>query len=250
MTLTKEWLQKQITDLEATRDEIPFGLDEDGSNTLAALKMALAGMETKHNSVIAEQLDHVLSVMDVTAHQRAVISCAVDRLNKSAELLQQSPQPLTTSERAELENYRNAQQVLLKDHQIRELVNELRDIAVEYHGTQQLRERIARAIRAVMLQGADGKPELTVSYGPMPESNGKTNWTAILHRKGEGMLDGITIDRSEYPGRVLYAADRARYLIGEKPDRPFIIDYDTDKHSGYVAPGKADGNSPVIPDGW
>ncbi|WP_240740647.1 hypothetical protein [Lelliottia amnigena] len=104
------------------------------------------------------------------------------------------------------------------------------------------------ACRAAMLQGADGKPELTVSYGPMPESNGKTNWTAILHRKGEGMLDGITIDRSEYPGRVLYAADRARYLIGEKPDRPFILDYDADKHSGYVAPCKAGGNSPVIPD--
>lgn len=44
----------------------------------------------------------------------------------------------------------------MKDHQIRELVNELRDIAVEYHGTQQLRERIARTIRAAMLHGADG----------------------------------------------------------------------------------------------
>lgn len=39
----------------------------------------------------------------------------------------------------------------VKDHQIRELVNELRDIAVEYHGTQQLRERIARTVRAAML---------------------------------------------------------------------------------------------------
>ncbi|MGM8775851.1 hypothetical protein ACS6L5_00760 [Enterobacter hormaechei subsp. oharae] len=43
----------------------------------------------------------------------------------------------------------------MKDHQIRELVNELRDIAVQYHGTQQLRERIARTIRAAMLQGAE-----------------------------------------------------------------------------------------------
>lgn len=39
------------------------------------------------------------------------------------------------------------QQPELKDHQIRELVNELRDIAIEYHGAQQLRERIARAVR-------------------------------------------------------------------------------------------------------
>ena len=79
-------------------------------------------------------------------------------------------------------------------------------------------------------------PELTVFYKSMPESNGKENWTAILHRKGEGIQDGITIDRSEYPGRVLYAADRVRYLIGEKPDRPYILDYDGDKHSGYVWP--------------
>lgn len=39
----------------------------------------------------------------------------------------------------------------MKDHEIRELVNQLRDIAIEYHGTQQLRERIARAVRAAML---------------------------------------------------------------------------------------------------
>lgn len=45
--------------------------------------------------------------------------------------------------------------VSMKDHQIRELVNELRDIAIEYHGTQQLRERIARTIREAMLQGAE-----------------------------------------------------------------------------------------------
>ncbi len=107
--------------------------------------------------------------------------------------------------------------------------------------------RIDDACRAAMLQGADEKPELTVWYGSMPESNGKANWTAILHRKGEGpCMDGFTIDRSEYPGRVLYAADRVRYLIGEKSERPSILDYDADAHSGYVKPG----NSPVIPDGW
>ncbi|MFH3087009.1 DUF551 domain-containing protein [Klebsiella pneumoniae] len=42
----------------------------------------------------------------------------------------------------------------MKDHEIRELVNQLRDIAIEYHGTQQLRERIARAVRAAMLVAA------------------------------------------------------------------------------------------------
>lgn len=112
------------------------------------------------------------------------------------------------------------------------------------------RTKLCQAVeecRAAMLQGADEKPELTVWYGSMPESNGKANWTAILHRKGEGRcMNGFTIDRSEYPGRVLYAADRVRYLIGEISERPSILDYDADAHSGYVKTG----NSPVIPDGW
>ena len=103
------------------------------------------------------------------------------------------------------------------------------------------------ACRAVMLHGkSDGKPELTVWYGAMPETNGKTNWTAILHRKGQQIWEGITIDRSEYPDRVRYEADRMRHLIGELPDEPDILSYDADAHSGYVKPG----NSPVTPDGY
>lgn len=108
------------------------------------------------------------------------------------------------------------------------------------------------ACRSAMLQGADGKPELAVWYGAMPETNGKTNWTAILHRKGECLSTGITIDRSEYPDRVRYEADRLRYLIGESDKRPCIIDYDANAHSGYVEPVTTAYklNSPVIPDGW
>lgn len=35
---------------------------------------------------------------------------------------------------------------MLKDHEIAELVNNLRDVAVKYHATQQLRERISHLI--------------------------------------------------------------------------------------------------------
>ena len=45
--------------------------------------------------------------------------------------------------------------VVLKDHEIRELVNQLRDIAIKYHGTGQLRERIAHVIRGAMLQAGN-----------------------------------------------------------------------------------------------
>ncbi|HGL4206433.1 TPA: hypothetical protein ACKE1S_004663 [Citrobacter farmeri] len=46
-TITKQWLQKAISQHESMRDEIPFGLDEDDSNTLAALRIALASLEAE-----------------------------------------------------------------------------------------------------------------------------------------------------------------------------------------------------------
>ncbi|HGF1015274.1 hypothetical protein [Enterobacter cloacae] len=63
-TLTKQWLQQKISDMEATRDEIPFGLDEDDSNTLAALRIALASLEAKPVSVnddMAYAFHHAIS---------------------------------------------------------------------------------------------------------------------------------------------------------------------------------------------
>lgn len=79
---------------------------------------------------------------------------------------------------------------------------------------------------------AEGK--LSVWYGPMPESNGKSNFTAILHR-GD-LVEGHTIARSEYPDRIRYEADRVRYLIGELSECPNVLDYDGNKHSGYAPP--------------
>lgn len=108
----------------------------------------------------------------------------------------------------------------------------------------------AQARAALATQPAGGVP-LTVWYGSMPESNGKTNWTAILHRKGEGLMDGphMTIARSEYPDRVRYEADLVRHIIGELAEEPDILAYDADAHSGYKAqPAAAHGDESALPD--
>lgn len=93
---------------------------------------------------------------------------------------------------------------------------------------------------APLFDRASTQPELTVWYGPMPESNGKCNFTAVLMRKGLSLLDGLasgfTIACSEYPDRVRYEADCVRYLIGELQVEPDILDYDAEKHSGYFEP--------------
>ncbi|MEG8325720.1 DUF550 domain-containing protein [Klebsiella variicola subsp. variicola] len=58
--------------------------------------------------------------------------------------------------------------VVLKDHQIRELVNQLRDIAIKYHAAGQLREQIARVVRAAMLQ-AGNSPVIPEGYVMVPK---------------------------------------------------------------------------------
>jgi len=99
MTFTKEQLIEHAKGLiESQRQCIPGANDPDNIRTyemdIAVVEVALNTLTTPelaHSSVIAEQLAHVLSGMEVTDHQRAVISCAVDRLNKTAEVLQQAP---------------------------------------------------------------------------------------------------------------------------------------------------------------
>lgn len=78
-------------------------------------------------------------------------------------------------------------------------------------------------------------PVLQVTEVEMPETNGKTNYTAMLHRVGD-FTSGITLAVSEYPDRVRYEADRMRYMLGVIEQEPCILDYDANKHSGYKGP--------------
>lgn len=47
MTLTKEWLLKTIAELEEERDATPGAVNEDATNALAAMKLALASIEAE-----------------------------------------------------------------------------------------------------------------------------------------------------------------------------------------------------------
>ena len=74
---------------------------------------------------------------------------------------------------------------------------------------------------------------LTVRLVSYPESNGKTNWTAMFVRTQpwdglRGNSGGITIDRGECWNRVTYNAERARFLLGERTTEPSIMAYGKD----------------------
>lgn len=79
--------------------------------------------ETAHSSVIAEQLAHVLSGLKVTDHQRAVISCAVDRLNNVAQLLQLSPSALLVPEILDYQGAKELYNYLMTEEEINATVN-------------------------------------------------------------------------------------------------------------------------------
>ena len=67
--IDKQWLQQKIAEIEDTRDDIPFGLDEDDGNTLAALRIALASLEAEAVSVF--KIDHESSLIK---HVKKVVS--------------------------------------------------------------------------------------------------------------------------------------------------------------------------------
>ncbi|HFW5272576.1 TPA: DUF551 domain-containing protein [Salmonella enterica subsp. enterica serovar Bullbay] len=137
----------------------------------------------------------------------------------------------------------------MKDHQIRELVNELRDIAVEYHGTQQLRERIARTVRPAMLQSFGNSEQLDEVGLWNNHRNTPTTKPAIdtgeLLKRIEGMEVSVDISTCD--------ADAGHRYFGTVTE---ISELDTAKN-GYILlvqdakPNfKQAGNSPVAQDGW
>ncbi|ELT6353003.1 DUF551 domain-containing protein [Salmonella enterica] len=120
----------------------------------------------------------------------------------------------------------------MKENQIRELVNELRDIAIEYHGTQQLRERIARTVRAAL-------------HHDLEKLNQPVSQTYELPELIEGMEVSIDVSTCD--------ADAGNRYFGTVTK---VSELDTAKN-GYILLVQdakpnfdVNGNSPVTPDGW
>lgn len=137
--VTIENVKARIAELEGADQLIGLGLHAEFE--LACLRQLLASLEAEPVAMRWRYLPDGIHGMGEWNYrdQGYIDTLNAYHLSRQKELLYTAP-PAPVS---------------MKDHQIRELVNELRDIAVEYHGTQQLRERIARTIRAAMLQGAE-----------------------------------------------------------------------------------------------
>ncbi|RWT36292.1 hypothetical protein DN464_25570 [Enterobacter cloacae] len=104
--LTKQWLQQKIADMEATRDDIPFGLGEDGTNTLAALRIALASLEAEasgRNPVLA-YADSYRNMANHGVESIPVWSVITDLERNIAPLFTAPPAPVSVPAAMEMDD--------------------------------------------------------------------------------------------------------------------------------------------------
>ncbi|MDJ1452096.1 hypothetical protein [Enterobacter hormaechei] len=141
-TITKEWLQQKIAEMEAARDEIPFGLDEDDSNTLAALRIALASLEAEAVCVIDQSnLDYLKSGSDADVWPASRTEMGDVLLYRAAP-----PAPVSVPD--------GVLKSLLPDAEKSEFWFE-HDGKILFEGVK-FNNAVFDACRAAMLQGADG----------------------------------------------------------------------------------------------
>ncbi|MEG6331687.1 hypothetical protein UXP80_05810 [Enterobacter hormaechei] len=79
-TLTKEWLQKTIAELEEERDAVPGVVNEDAAMALAAMKIALASLEAEPvtvNDDMAYAFHHALSDSSLGADEAEEIKAGL-----------------------------------------------------------------------------------------------------------------------------------------------------------------------------
>ncbi|EBK5838450.1 DUF550 domain-containing protein [Salmonella enterica] len=144
-TITKEWLQQTIAEFENTRDDIPFGLDDDDAKILIVLKRALASLER-------EQVRHEhADWSDATFGDVGPIG-PLKHLSKEA--LETAAEPGDLSEWADM-------QFLLWDAQRRAGITDKQI-------TLAMVEKLAVNKKRKWPEPKDGKPRLHIKEQPVP----------------------------------------------------------------------------------
>nr|WP_314520695.1 hypothetical protein [uncultured Lelliottia sp.] len=192
MTLTKEWLQQTIEEMEYDKATFPGDLNEDHGNVFEAMKMALAGMEAEPVSIpshmtkiSAPTIVNILANDEETPMANAARILAVEVNFWRKDPLYTSPvapQPLTNSERAELENYLNAQQVDSDlFHMAASAIDDLL-MSKDRSGAGVWADVPAKLRRAAMLQGAE---PVTMAY-KLPDG-----WVMVPAEPTDAMVEAM-----------------------------------------------------------
>ncbi|HET8870105.1 MAG TPA: hypothetical protein VFM48_06640, partial [Aquabacterium sp.] len=116
----------------------------------------------------------------------------------------------------------------IKDHVIREAVNQLRDCAIKFHATQQLRERIAGIIVPLLKStpAAPSQPvtltdEVPKGFIPLQRENGKLIYAACL-------------DGGRYHGWLMWKHPDGQWVTKRKMTPTEIMQAEDQDHYGIV----------------
>ncbi|MCE1303731.1 DUF551 domain-containing protein [Enterobacter hormaechei] len=239
--VTKEWLQKTIAELEEERDATPGAVNEDASNALAAMKLALASLEAESVSVnddMAYAFHHAISdsslgsdeVEEIKAGLRAAFA------NVTAQPAPASvPEPIKRNDADGWWMYKG------------------RRVG---GGCAEWYNRALDDCRAAMLQGADrpqNEPQnipenipatqfkpVAGLYGLTSPTGGEASFTFDAVEARDFIDGGWSCQEYVELGRF----QEAMLQNGNSPAQS-----DCCPEQNYIAPAQ-DGDSPVVPDGW
>ncbi|MFL7886651.1 hypothetical protein [Enterobacter pseudoroggenkampii] len=199
-TITKEWLQQKIAEMEAARDEIPLGLDEDDSNTLAALRIALASLEAE--AVAWTDADEL---RDVKNGGNGYLFAIGGEANKFADPRRQvilytaPPAPVSVPD------------AYVRDGRGRMMLNGRQEPRIGYSAGW-------NACRAAMLQGADGNsPVIPDGWVLVPME--PTEEMCDVGHVGVDVLTGVTDGNEYYSIDGKDAAKVYRAMIAAAPQQ-------------------------------
>lgn len=215
-TITKEWLQQTIAEFENTRDDIPFGLDDDDAKILIVLKRALASLEREQiRREHAEWSDATFGDVGPVGPLKHL----------SKEALEAAAIPSDPLEWADM-------QFLLWDAQRRAGIT-------DEQITQAMIEKLAINKSRQWPEPKDGEPRLHIKEQPVPvvppaiEPDYKVIKSILPTANPDEYACCIAAD--------MWNACRAAMLQGvEQPQNA----------RQNIPENIPDGNSPVTPDGW
>lgn len=211
-TITKEWLQQTIAEFENTRDDIPFGLDDDDAKILIVLKRALASLERERiRREHAEWSDKTFGDVGPVGPLKHL----------SKEALEAAADPSDPLEWADM-------QFLLWDAQRR------MGISDEFI-TRAMVEKLAINKGRQWPEPKDGEPRLHIKEQSVPVV--PDEWTiqdAVKFCRETGRQDA---------GSAMEAWNACRAAMLQGVEQP-------QNARQNIPENIPDGNSPAIPDGW
>ncbi|EME0310552.1 hypothetical protein VXI92_003223 [Enterobacter hormaechei] len=223
-TLTKEWLLKTITELEEERDAVPGAVNEDAANALAAMKLALASLESGGEAEC--QHDWSFGGLNKLQSQKQCVKCGHVELVAPPAPVSVPDAIHSQGEKSASDDYYalgwNACRAAMLKH------SEPFIVTSDHRMMEMPQVEAINAVTAI-LQGADGT---LTNEGTIP----------VTQFKPVADLYGLTSPTGGETSFTFDAVEARDFIDGGWSCQEYV---ELERFQEAVS-----GNSPVIPDGW